>query len=29
MSVNSCIGRGVRGNGLFAIDVVYSDSAGR
>ncbi len=28
MSVNSCIGRGVRGNGLFAIDVVYSASAG-
>jgi len=28
MSVNSCIGRGSGGNGLFAIDVVYSDSAG-
>ncbi|MGO8724283.1 MAG: hypothetical protein ACLQRM_16360 [Acidimicrobiales bacterium] len=28
MTVDSCTGRGVRGNGLFAVDVVYSDSAG-
>jgi hypothetical protein len=28
MTVDSCTGRGVRGNGLFAVDVVHSDSAG-
>jgi hypothetical protein len=28
ITVDSCTGRGVRGNGLFAVDVVYSDSAG-